>query len=368
MFESLQDDGSLTRGGLGNESRFGGPMLVPVLDRESSPVDESDVPAFDPVREAMEQTIATLQEALTEKEHAIVQSAIAASSLHQQLDKSKTHNEQLRKKLTTVAKAHEALSQKVAAAEQSGSVNGRQIPEAEVAQMKEKWRVAQKSMEREYGRLQGELAKAKIGLHQATQELETQTRARRSDAAHASLRIANLEREVESARAGAAQPGVAEKGGNLWLRLSVTSATTAAIMIATWFCWPSLHDYYGKVSAEPRIAASAPVTSGYRQTGALSGLNAAGSREAFQKALGRLNNILYGPVGVTPEQILRAVRESNAKTDPGVCNFQWNNGQPALYFGGADTSLGASLDRCATAVDQYLRPGDKPATTLTSKK
>src|SRR5579863_9823121 len=118
MFETLENDPSLAAGGPDSQSPFGGPMLVPVPNRELASGLDSELAEFDPVREAMESTIATLQQALRQKEHAIVQSTIAATGLQQQLEKSKTQNEQLKKKLAVVAKSHEALSQKVAATEQ----------------------------------------------------------------------------------------------------------------------------------------------------------------------------------------------------------------------------------------------------------
>jgi len=371
MFETLEND-SFAIGKPETESPFGAnPHLVPVGRGEPEAIERSisELMGDAPLREAMD-TIAMLQQTIEQKDQALIQSTIAASTAHQQLEKAKTQYEHLRKKLTTVVKAHETLTQKVAEAEQADLSQEKMIPESAVVQMKEQWRVAQKSMEREHTRLRGELAKAKAGWHQAGQELETQTRARRAEAAHASLKVANLEREVEAVRDSGASAVAAAKGGNMWVRLSGTAAATAVVMLALGVWWQYGRDASGRPAAAEATSASAAVTApviparsstaqSSTATAGLSGLM--GSRGAFQKALGRLNSSLYGPIGVSPEQILRAVRESNAKTNPNVCNFQWNNGQPALYFGGAQVSLGSSLDSCADAVEQYLRPSRGPA-------
>jgi len=358
MFETLENELNLAAAAPAKTTAFG-TSLSPIPAREGEPAQAVE---FDPMREAMEQTIETLRQALDQKEQALAQSMIAASGLQQQLDKSKTHYEHLRKKLTTVVKAHEVLTQKIAAAEQAEGSQEGQIPESTVAHMKEQWRVAQKSMEREHNRLRGELAKAKAGWHQTSQELEIQSRARRSENAQASLRVANLEREIESTRAVHATAAAAAGGGNMWFRLSATAAGTAIIMLALGIWWQYGRPASGSTNIVQAAEAPAPqptapiipVRSSTPSSGSLSGL--AGSRGAFQKSLSRLNNSLYGPVGVTPEQILRAVREANAKTNPNVCNFQWNNGQPALYYGGAQQSLESSLDGCAGAVEAFLRP------------
>jgi hypothetical protein len=340
------------------------------------------------MQRVMEETIAQLQAALQQKDEELLQTTLAATNFKETLEQTKTRSEHLRKKLTTVVKAHETLSQKVA----SGAVpivnGGRAVPESEVAQMKEQWRVAQKSFEREHNRIRGELAKTRTQAHQVAQELEVQTRARRAEEAHASLRVANLERNLQTAKTVVAAE---ESQSGSWMKLAATAVVTAIVMIAFGFWWQSSHPGAEEAarqaqvhdSASPRTPA-APVTappsvlpsatsqpspaknpepSSGGMNGAPAGSAVAGqtlsagimSRGAFQKALSRLNNVLYGPVGATPEQILRTVREENAKTNPNVCNFQWNNGQPALYFGGAQTSLESSLDQCASAVELFLK-------------
>jgi hypothetical protein len=167
---------------------------------------------------------------------------------------------------------------------------------------------------------------------------------------------------VEAARAPSAQ-GAGADGGRVWLKLSATAAAIAIAMLALGLWWQSGHSGTGGDAGPAAVQAA-------REQGSRPGPLAPSSsvksrlssglvsRGAFQKSLSRLNNVLYGPVGVTPEQILRAVRETNAKTNPNVCNFQWNNGQPALYFGGGQSSLGESLDQCATAVEGFLRQPD----------
>jgi len=80
-----------------------------------------------------------------------------------------------------------------------------------------------------------------------------------------------------------------------------------------------------------------------------------GSSAAFQRSLGRLNNALLIPVGRTPEQLLREVRQRGAKAGVRVCDFEWNGGQPAVVYGGSGgLSLDASLNRCATAVEDFV--------------
>jgi len=368
MFETLEKE--LTFGAVAPDLGAVAPKKETPFGTSLSPTSVRDAEIaraieFDPMREAMEETIATLRQALDQKEQALAQTTIAATGLQQQLDKSKTHYEHLRKKLTTVVKAHEGLTQKIAAAEQAEGSQERQIPESTVAHMKEQWRVAQKSMEREHARLRGELAKTKAGWHQTGQELEIQSRARRSEGAHASLQVANLEREIATVRATKATTGASAGSGNMLVRLSATAAGTAVLMLALGIWWQygrseSSHTDTVQAATAPAASVTAPIVSVRSTTpssGSLSGMMV--SRGAFQKALGRLNNNLYGPIGVSPEQILRAVREANAKTNPNVCNFQWNNGQPSLYFGGAQQSLESSLDGCADAVDGYLRPKAK---------
>jgi hypothetical protein len=176
------------------------------------------------MQRVMEETIAQLQAALQQKDEELLQTTLAATNFKETLEQTKTRSEHLRKKLTTVVKAHETLSQKVA----SGAVpivnGGRAVPESEVAQMKEQWRVAQKSFEREHNRIRGELAKTRTQAHQVAQELEVQTRARRAEEAHASLRVANLERNLQTAKTVVAAE---ESQSGSWMKLAATAVVAS---------------------------------------------------------------------------------------------------------------------------------------------
>ncbi len=367
-------------------------------DRDIVEVATGDSPHA--MTQEMEEQIAQLQAALQEKEQTLLEKTISATSLKRELDQAKTRNEHLRKKLTTVVRAHESLSQKVVAGGQTAPADGRQITETEVAEMKEQWRVAQKSFEREYTRARTELAKAKAEVRDASQELEAQTRARRAEAAQASLRIANLERDIEGVKSA---PPDENPQARVLSKLAYTAAATAVVMLILGFWWQTGHASAADEGARRQAAsgvqasggpalgkpstarpstpfsasssASLPGPAGSAKSsfsgsgsddsggGFSGGLGSAlgdggSSQGSFQRALNRLNNLLYGPVGVTPEQILKVVRVQNAKTNPNVCTFEWNNGQPTLYYGGSQKSLESSIDQCSSAVEAFLQRPD----------
>jgi hypothetical protein len=302
--------------------------------------------------------------------------------MRQELDSQKNQAQELQEKLVKAVKTNESLT---SAAAQAASTRGNWRTDADAARMEQQFRLAQKALEREHARVKDELVVTKGELHRANQQLEAHNRARRVEAAQASAKISQLERQVEETVSAAHAAGAehSQNGARIRTRLSLAAALAAVVMLAVGI-WSqfgthanSSQEQTHSDTPEPEIHAARYVTpsssNGSQPNGSSSkgsssnGSSSAqslpsdlsqfggGSQAAFQRSLGRLNNALSIPVGRTPEQLLREVRQKGAKTGIRVCDFEWNGGQPAVVYGGAGgLSLDASLNRCAAAVEDFV--------------
>jgi hypothetical protein len=229
-------------------------------------------------------------------------------------------------------------------------------------------------------------------LHRAAQQLEANARARRVEAAQASAKISQLERQVQETVSAAHAAGAehSQNGARIRTRLSLAAALAAVVLLAVGI-WSQFGTHTNPAEEQthsdtpgPEIHAARYVTPSSQSSNSqssnaqssnsslsnssssksssssssspadLSQFGGGSSQAAFQRSLGRLNNALSIPVGRTPEQVLREVRLRGAKAGAKVCDFEWNGGQPAMVFGGGGLSLDASLSRCATAVEDFV--------------
>ena len=78
------------------------------------------------------------------------------------------------------------------------------------------------------------------------------------------------------------------------------------------------------------------------------------AQSEFSQGVGRLSAAFNKFPGVDPETIMRAVNRKAAASGSSVCAFKWNDGQPALQWGGhGGASLSDTLTRCAAAVERF---------------
>jgi hypothetical protein len=318
------------------------------VDKAVSAADTSDSALAEPLQQALE-AIAVLERTVREKEQALIGSAAAAAEFKLQLDETKDQNEKLQTKLGAAAKINETLAARAQAMDPASGE--KLVPESEIIRMKEQMRASQKALEKEQDRLRTELVKSSAGWQRSNHQLEIQARAHSAESDRSLSRVAALERKLESAEARAANQAGSDASRRMWIKLSVASAGTAVLMLgaAAWMQFSPVSHAAGASSEVPHPQAVTAVKSPLPD-------RPAPSRGQFQKSLSRLNEALSASGSASAEQMLRAVRKANAKTDPGVCNIQWNNGQPALNFGsGGSLSVESTLDRCAIAVEKYLK-------------
>ncbi len=308
--------------------------------------------------------IARLRKTVAEKDKALLEASLNNVDLREELDQAKTQSTDLQKQLVDTLKENESLSKR--SADQAPATKGNWRSDADAARMEQQFRLAQKALEREHARIKEELVVTKGELHRATQQIEVQAEARRIESAQASAKMATLERQVAETASAASAAGaqLSLSSTRVKTRLAAAAGVTALLMATagSWVWFSGTHaapeSQHASVAAEPEIHAATyvtPRTSSQTNAQLLNSQFGGGSQAAFQNALGRLNNVLSGMTGRTPEDLLKEVRRSNAKTDPSLCNFEWNGGQPALvYTGAGGVSMDASLNRCAAAVQDYL--------------
>jgi len=125
----------------------------------------------------------------------------------------------------------------------------------------------------------------------------------------------------------------------------------AAVVVALAVGWSQMSAQSNAAASAPPLSAQAPNPS--RSQPVIPAQFATPQHE-FQGALGRLNNALANFSEDRPEDVLADVRRRMSASDPSVCAFNWNNGQPALLYGGQtkSVSLASTLTKCAQAVEK----------------
>lgn len=317
------------------------------------------------------EAIAALRRLLAERDHALLRSALVNSDLQQELDDTKITTSELKQQLTTVVKTNESLTAR--AAEQAASTKASGATADEVLRMKTQFRRAQKALEKEYSRVKDELVRVKGEAFRATQQLEIESRARRAEAAQASVKYSALQQQMEEvAKASFAEATSrthTEKKTKVWVAVA-SAAGLVMLAAALWTQFGGtrvqaeqrpLDTAAAQESASPAPAPPVALPKGLVASGS-SPSNASpapvstfGAQPSFQRSLSRLNNVLSGPIGRSPEQLLKDVRQTYAKAGKRICDFEWNGGQPALLYSGAGGgTLDSSLNSCSSAVEQYL--------------
>jgi hypothetical protein len=354
--------------------------------------------------------IGELRRLLDERDQALLRAAISVTELQLELDASKEEAEGLRSQLSPEMQASQAKSGEAKSGEaksgeskpgvedelriikvdarQAGAANSE--PASEVERLKKEWQKTQRSLERVQAERKAEQAKLRSQIHEAQHLQLQENRARRMESAHASSKIANLEKAVESAtaRAVAAETTVAQ-GARPNVRLAAAAATAAALL-AGFIVWASLAggERSGDAAASQALEASGrnaagagsrQVTSETHRVAVVPDkrnptVQSAGilpvvvtplttpsslspeNRQGFQAALSRLNRVLLAFPNRKPEQILREVHEAYARNNQNICSFEWNHGQPAVLYSGErnNLTLSATLSSCAEALEKQL--------------
>jgi hypothetical protein len=195
-------------------------------------------------------------------------------------------------------------------------------------------------MEREHDRLRSELIGLRAKSEQQQHQLESERKSRRIDASRAAARIATLEQQLATAIGEKSAFGLAQSRQRAILfriLVAVLAALGIAAVIVSWF----------QISARPVPDAGAPRPAPVPTP----------SQREFQGALRGLNDALEKFPKQRPEDVFAEVRRRLHDTDPSVCAFDWNGGQPALLYAGRTNtvSLATTLLKCAQAVQQ-VRP------------
>lgn len=330
--------------------------------------------------------IAELRLQLDERDRALLRAAISVSELQFELEASKEAVADLRAQAAQPphrpedpAPAEPDDHAHIIKLDGRGENRPHPEPDAEIERLRKEWMKSQRALERSQAERKAETAKLRSQLHEAQHQQLLENRARRMESAHSSARIANLQRDMQAAVARAAEAELGSaKGGQTNVRLAAASAASAAILAAliTWASLPGptqgtvrrAETAHAAVQTAPPQEARAvpPLRTGTStlpaaivETGravVVSPLSQE-SRSGFQAALSRLNRVLTAFPGKKPEQVLREVHQAYAKTDPTICSFEWNHGQPAVLYSGEGNrlTLGATLSRCAEALEHQIR-------------
>jgi len=284
--------------------------------------------------------ISSLRQRLAERELAVMRNILA--------------NTELQKKIADAEDQIEQLKTEVRRLEQQPSP---EIATAEISRLKKEWSNTQKAQQREQADRRAEVLAARGMAQQAQRKYEEEARTRRAESAHSSGTIARLERELGEARTRADNIGAAQdRQSRIYGRMAFAAAGVLATICggAGFWVWGMDHHSPANVAVaaveRPRAATHAIVTP-------------AQMPKDFSRSVGRLSEALENVPGLTPQEVLRQIHASHAKDDPGLCSFQWNNGQPSLMLAGthANVTISSSLGRCAQAVEEFRAKGNAPA-------
>jgi hypothetical protein len=287
-----------------------------------------------------EEELVGLRRLIAEKDHAVIRAVVSSSEMQHELETAKAESVKL-KALLEVAK------EKPHAAMQA-EMNG------EILKLTAKFNHARKTLEREHNKVRSEVVTLRGQSQQLQQQLDNERKARQIESARAAGQVASLEHDLAIAYGEKSASGMAQsRERTTRLRLGTAAAAVTVIVAAAVFGWSQMAAKTGPAA----VAEGAPQVAGLSGTKSLEAIQArfSGSQHGFQRGLGDLNNALASFPERRPEDVLAEVRRRNSASDPSVCAFQWNGGQPALLYGGQNKSLslGGTLTKCAQAVEKF---------------
>jgi len=311
-----------------------------VVTMQDSP-DGGNTPERALINLSPEEEVAQLRQLVAEKDHAVIRAFVSTTEMQQQLETSRAESVALKAQLDVAREKPQAALQ--------AAMNG------EVLKLNAKFNHARKTLEREHAKVRSELITLRAHSQQLQHQLENEKKARQIEAARASGKIASLEQDLSVAYGEKSESGRAvSRERTIRLRLSA-AAVSAAIILAVAIGWLQMSAKTGSAAASPPPTVSSPprfTTAAHQQMVIPSQFST--SQHEFQSALGRLNNDLANFTDRRPEEILADVRSRMASSDPSVCAFEWNGGQPALLYGGQTktVSLASTISKCAQAVEK----------------
>jgi hypothetical protein len=286
------------------------------------------------IRVSSEEELSSLRRLVAEKDHAVIRAAVSSSEMQHELETAKAESVKL-KALLEVAK------EKPHAAMQA-EMNG------EILKLTAKFNHARKTLEREHNKVRSEAVTLRGQSQQLQQQLDNERKARQVESARAAGQIASLEHDLAIAYGEKSASGMAQSRERATrLRLGAAAVAVTVIVAAVVFGWSQMAAKTGPAA----VAESAQQVAGLSGTRLPAPIPA---QHGFQGALGDLNNALASFPDRRAEDVLTEVRRRSSVSDPSVCAFQWNGGQPALLYGGQNksVSLGGTLTKCAQAVEK----------------
>jgi hypothetical protein len=339
------------------------PQTTPQIVASSSPEDE----------------IARLKGIIDEKDQAILRSVMTLQDFKQQLEEEKEESQNLRTALTAInedeteAPAEGSSVPGAVAVRPPSARRAENRPrlapdaQAELDKQRREWAKIQRALEVQNNQKRAELASVRSQWFQTQQQLETETRARRTEVAQSFATISKLNRDLSSVREVISEAAKEKPGWSRGAMVMTVASVCATILFVTGLTWTQVSAHTSPPAPSPAETASmgsavqGSITTVASQTSVAAPSVtthievpqvSTASAGAFQSSLSRLNRALAAHGNKPVEQILRGVR--NRSGDTTVCAFQWNNGQPALLYGGSDlkVNLSSSLTRCALAVEQ----------------
>jgi hypothetical protein len=275
-----------------------------------------------------------LRRLIAEKDHAVIRAVVSSSEMQQELDAAKAESAALKALLGEAKERPQATLQ--------AEMNG------EILKLTSKFNHARKTLEREHSKVRSELIGVRAQAQQLQHQLDTERKARQIESARSSGKIASLEQDLAVAYGDKSASGMAQsRERTIRLRLGTGAVAATAMVAAVVFGWSQMA---AKTGSAPVVPESKPSTTAPTQS--------SGSSHGFQGSLGELNNALANFPERRPEDVLAEVRRRSSGSDPSVCAFAWNSGQPALLYGGQNKSisLGSTLTKCAQAVEKLQMP------------
>jgi hypothetical protein len=286
------------------------------------------------IRVSSEEELSSLRRLVAEKDHAVIRAVVSSGEMQHELETAKAESVKL-KALLEVAK------EKPHAAMQA-EMNG------EILKLTAKFNHARKTLEREHNKVRSEVVTLRGQSQQLQQQLDNERKARQIESARAAGQIASLEHDLAIAYGEKSASGMAQSRERATrLRLGAAAVAVTVIVAAVVFGWSQMAAKTGPAA----VAEGAPQVAGLSGTRPPAPIPA---QHGFQGALGDLNNALANFPDRRVEDVLTEVRRRSSVSDPSVCAFQWNGGQPALLYGGQNksVSLGGTLTKCAQAVEK----------------